>query len=208
MADIMYIQVSPRDRSKSTAVAEAFVTAYKQYNPNDNVETVNIFELDLPPFDGPALQAKYNIMHGNESTPNEKAAWAGVEHLIHQFKAADKYVLSIPMWNFGIPYRLKQYFDVIVQPGYTFNFDHETGYEGLVKDKPVFIAYARGGDYTTPEMASLDFQQTYMNTILGFIGLTDITDVIVQPTLQGGPEVAAEKLRLAIEQAQKIAAEF
>ena len=55
-------------------------------------------------------------MHGQESSEDELRAWTRVEDVIADFKAADKYVLSVPMWNFGIPYRLKQYFDVLVQP--------------------------------------------------------------------------------------------
>ena len=55
---------------------------------------------------------------------------------IEQFVNADKFLLAIPMWNFGIPYRLKQYLDVILQPGYTFSFSPETGYSGLVTGKP------------------------------------------------------------------------
>ena len=35
-----------------------------------------------------------------------------VETLIADFTAADKYVLATPMWNFGVPYRLKHYIDL------------------------------------------------------------------------------------------------
>ena len=49
------------------------------------------------------------------------------------------------MWNFSIPYRLKHYLDIIIQPTYTFSYTPETSYQGLVTGKPIFIAYARGG---------------------------------------------------------------
>jgi hypothetical protein len=81
-------------------------------------------------------------------------------------KSADKYVLSLPMWNFSIPYRLKQYIDILVQPGYTFSVG-ENGYEGLVKNKPVLVVYARGGAF--PEgsgMEAFDMQKKYMELLL------------------------------------------
>ena len=134
MAKLLYIQASPRDRSKSTKVAQAFLDSYRQTHPADEMVTLNVFEKDLPPFDGFAVQAKYSIMHGKEHTKDEAQAWSQVEALIDEFKSADKYLFSVPMWNFGIPYRLKQYIDLIVQPGYTFTAD-ENGYQGLVKDK-------------------------------------------------------------------------
>ena len=127
MAKVLYIQASPRgERSYSTAAAEAFLASYREANPKDEIVTINLFTKELPPFDGNALQAKYNIMHGEEHSEQDRAAWRAVEAIIEEFKAADKYVLSIPMWNFGIPYALKHYIDLIVQPGYTFRFDPET----------------------------------------------------------------------------------
>ena len=79
--------------------------------------------------------------------------WKGVERVIEAFKSADKYVFSVPMWNFGIPWRLKQYIDILVQPGSTFRYDEE-GYRGLVTGKRAFLAYARGGEYGAPEAAA------------------------------------------------------
>ena len=152
MATVFYIKASPRtERSHSIAVADAFIDEYKKTHPNDKVETFDIFSELLPVFDGLAVEAKYLIMHGKQHTPHHAAAWKPVEEVIAQFKAADKYLLAVPMWNFSIPYRLKQYIDIITQPGYTFSFDPETGYQGLVKDKPMLIVYARGGEYSAPE---------------------------------------------------------
>ena len=61
------------------------------------------------------------------------------------FKSADKYLVSLPMWNFSIPYKLKQYIDLLVHRGLTFSFTPEGGYKGLVTGKPLVAVYARGG---------------------------------------------------------------
>jgi FMN-dependent NADH-azoreductase len=50
-----------------------------------------------------------------------------------------------------------------------------------------------------------DFQTTYLEFILGFMGITDIRRVIVEPTLEGGPEVAQTRRQAAIVQAHDMA---
>jgi len=209
MSRVFYIQASPRiERSYSIAVADAFVSAYKQANPKDEVVTINLFKKDLPPFDGLTVQAKYTILHGLKTSPEELAAWKKVEDVIAEFKSADKYVMAVPMWNFGIPYRLKQYLDIIVQPTYTFSFSPQEGYKGLVKGKPIFVSYSRGGAYPKGSAEeAFDLQTKYLHLILGFIGFTDIRTQVVEPTL-AGPEVAKQKREEAIAKAKEMAKAF
>jgi len=209
MSKLFYIQASPRiERSYSIAVADAFVSAYKQANPKDEIVTINLFKKDLPSFDGLAVQAKYAILHGLKHSPEELAAWKKVEEVIAEFKSADKYVMAVPMWNFGIPYRLKQYLDIIVQPTYTFSFSPREGYKGLVKGKPVFVSYSRGGAYPKGSAEeAFDLQTKYFQLALGFIGFTDIRTLVVEPTL-AGPEVAKKKREEAIAKAKEMAKTF
>ena len=209
MSKVFYIQASPRiERSYSIAVADAFVSAYKQANPKDGVVTINLFKKDLPSFDGLAVQAKYAILHGQKHSPEELAAWKKVEDVIAEFKSADKYVMAVPMWNFGIPYRLKQYVDIIVQPTYTFSFSPQEGYKGLVKGKPIFVSYSRGGAYPKGSAEeAFDLQTKYFQLALGFIGFTDIRTLVVEPTL-AGPEVAKQKREEAIAKVKEMALKF
>lgn len=209
MSKLLYIQASPRiERSYSISVADAFVSAYKQANPKDEVLTINLFKKDLPSFDGLAVQAKYTILHGLKHTPEELVAWKKVEEVIAEFKSVDKYVMAVPMWNFGIPYRLKQYLDIIVQPTYTFGFSPKEGYKGLVLGKPIFVSYSRGGAYETGSPAeAFDLQTKYLQLALGFIGFTDIRALIVEPTL-AGPDVAKQKREEAIAKAKEMATTF
>lgn len=210
MASILYIKASPRgDRSHSTAITQAFLNAYSQAHPDDDVTTLDVFHDDLPAFDFDAVSAKYKIMHGQDHTEDDKRVWGAVVAIIEQFKAADKYVVATPMWNFSIPYRLKHYIDILVQPGLTFTVAEDGNYQGLVTDKPVFIAYARGGAYPSgTEMEAFDLQKKYLELILGFIGFTDIRSVIVEPTLMEGPEAAAKSKDAALAQAREMAKSF
>ena len=210
MSKLLYLSASPlASRSFSTAVAEAFVESYRAAYPKDAIVRRDLFAENLPTFDGHKLTAKYAILNGQPHTAEQRKAWQAIEAVIEDFKSADKYVLSVPMWNFGIPYRLKQYFDVIVQPGYTFSFSPSEGFKGLVTGKPIFVVLARGGEYASgTEAAALDFQKPYVEGILRFIGFTDICSIVVEPTMMAGEEVARKKRKDAIERARQMAREF
>ena len=208
MATVLYLQASPRKTqdSYSSRAANAFIEAYRKLHPGDQVVTRNVVDSTLPEFNQVAADGKYAIMHGKPHTPEQAAAWRDVEKEAAAFKAADKVVLAAPMWNFGIPYRLKQYLDVLVQPTLTFSFDPVKGYDGLVKGKPVLLVLSRGGDY--PAGSPVDFQLPYLKFVFQFIGFTDFRTLLVEPTLAGGPDVAAAKLAAAIQQAPALAATF
>lgn len=209
MSQLLFVNASPRgERSFSLAAAEAFAAVYREAHPADEIQVIDLFQKDLPPFDGAALDAKYAILSGGRPSEAQKGAWKVVEDAIAEFKSADKYLFALPMWNFGIPYRLKHYIDVITQPGYTFSFSPESGYQGLVTGKPVQAVYARGGAYPagTPAEA-FDLQTRYFELWLGFIGLTDVRRLVVEPTL-GHADGGAEVRRQAIANARKAATGF
>lgn len=207
MSLLLYIESSPRKkRSSSIKVAQTFIDSFKNAHPTNEVEYLDLWNLDMPEFDGDVIAAKYSIMNGQAQTESQRKAWRRIEELIHQFKKADKYLISVPMWNFNIPYKLKQYIDIIVQPSYTFSYSPEQGYKGLVVNKPVELVYARGGDYHEGSGAEfLDLQVKYMNTILNFIGFTDIRQVVIEPTIGGSKDTVLEH---AIEEAKKAGASF
>jgi len=208
MSRILYIQSSPRgERSKSITVANTFVQTYTKKNPADQIDRINIFEEELADFGSLAVKAKYTVMHGKSHTPEETKAWQGVEETIERFKAADKYIFAVPMWNFSIPWRLKQYIDILLQPSYTFAVTDD-GYKGLLENRKVFISYARGGDYSSEQAQDYDMQSKYLELILGFMGLTDIISIKVEPTLASGPDVANETLEQAKAKARKMALYF
>jgi FMN-dependent NADH-azoreductase len=208
MPKLLYIESSPRKkRSHSIAVADAFLTAYRKANPGDEVVTLDLWETTLPEFDGYTIDAKYQVLHGQNFDEQQQMAWNAVVAVCDEFKSADKYVISLPMWNFGIPYKLKHYIDVLAQPGQTFSFSPATGYSGLVTGKPVAVVYARGGAYGNGGPGSMDFQKSYMDLLLGFIGFTDIRSIFVEPTLVASEDVT-KTVTEAIAVAQEIANTF
>jgi len=209
MSKLLHIEASPRgERSASINVARHFIKAYKAAHPNDTVETLDLWHTALPEFDGATLDSKYAIMHGQSFTPEQQQAWAAVTSVAEQFKSADKYVFSLPMWNFGIPYKLKHFLDVILQPGLTFSFSPTEGYKGLVTGKPIVAVYARGGAYGPGTgMEAYDSQSTYLKQALGFIGFTGIKEIFVEPTM-ASPTSKDEAMAKANQQATELAATF
>jgi len=207
MAEVLYINASPLgERSHCTAVAEAFIQAYREKNPRDTLATLDLHAVELPPFNAQAVDGKWAVASGKAAPAEARRLWSEVEQVIARFKAADKYVLAVPMWNFGIPYVLKHYLDVIVQPRLTFRVTPEGAYEGLLKGKKAFLALARGGDYSAGSgLEALDHQKPYLELILGFMGIQDLSAAVIEGT--AGKD-ASERKRRALEEARRLAAEF
>jgi FMN-dependent NADH-azoreductase len=206
MAKLLHILASPRVESYSTRVAEAFIDAYQKARPDDDIEVLDLAHADIPPFLAPQAKAKYAVIAGQPPHDEAEAAWQPVIKTINHFKRFDKYVISSPMWNFGVPYRLKQYIDVIVQPSLTVAFSPAKGYTGLVTGRPLMLILARGGEYHTGNpLETFDFQESYLRCIFGFIGFTDIKTVYIQGTMQNKPEQVEAVTRRAIAEAAEAA---
>ncbi len=211
MTRLLYVTSSPQAPSVSYSrrVSDAFVASYHSRHPEDEIDVLDLWEEHLPDFGPVASSWKVKAMLGQPPSAAEEAERRVVEVSTSRFLAADKYVFSVPMWNFSIPYKLKHYLDVIVQPRLTFGFHHGTGYFGLVPStRPLQLIVARAGAYPLGAPAeAMDHQLPYLRMIFGFMGLTDIRIEILDGTGLGHD--AAEPVALsAIERAVKEGAEF
>jgi FMN-dependent NADH-azoreductase len=118
------------------------------------------------------------------------------EQLVSQFLAADVVVIGAPMYNFSIPSQLKSWIDRVAQVGRTFKYT-EQGPQGLAGGKTVIVASSRGGVYSSnPALAGLDHQESYLRTVFGFFGVTDIRFVRAEGIAMG-PAARAEALSTA-----------
>lgn len=208
MARVLHVQASPRERSYSRRTAEAFLEAYRDSHPGDTVETLHVFDAALPPFRAAAASAKMAVLAGGEPGGEPADVWQDVVKVIDHFRSFDKYVISSAMWNFSIPYPLKHYIDVIVQPRQTFYYDDQGQSVGMVTGKPAMLVLARGGAYPTGgPAAAMDMQRTYLELILKFIGFQRIEAILIEPTI-GKPEAVEPRLDRAIEEARRQAKSF
>ena len=144
---LLHIVASPRgENSRTLSISREFLDSFAEKNPGAEIEELDLFDMDLPPLSGDALDAKYAMLSGLELDDELQKVWDRVDALATQFLSSDAYLITAPMWNFGIPYRLKHYIDVIVQVGYCFRFT-ENGAEGLVKNRKMICITSRGSDY-------------------------------------------------------------
>lgn len=201
----LYIKASPRtSRSTSSALARTFLTTLSQHNPDLGIDTLPLWNADLPEFDGALIDAKYAKLAGLPMSEEQQAAWQRIGGFVDMLKSSDAVVISTPMWNFGIPYKLKHWIDLITQPGLTFSFDPATGYSPLLSARPTLVILSSAGDYSNgPSRGRPDLATPYLTEAFKFIGLKDLALVRVGPTV-GDPaavasaKAAAEKSLLAL----------
>ena len=185
MTTLLHISASPRGaKSESLAIAETFLSAYRETHPDNTIETWDLWDGTLPEFGPAAAHAKMAVFAGADPMGDEAAAWRAAGQSFERFAAADEYLFSVPMWNAGIPYILKQFIDVISQPGMVFGFDGELGYTGLVTGRKAAVVYTSAvyGVGRPPSFGS-DFQAPYLRDWLNWAGIEDITEVAFRPNL-------------------------
>jgi len=189
MPTVLHLEASPKGAdSASSALARAFLEAYAERHPGDRIETLSVWNTDLPAFGPEHARAKFAPLLGEKLTAEQEAAWDVVKQTIRAFDSADKLVISCPMWNFSIPHALKNYIDVIVQPGLRFSAKVENGvlvHFGLLRDRPTQLLLTRS---STPEGDAHDFQLPYLRHILGFIGIEDVRALVAGATTKPAGE--------------------
>ena len=152
MKTLMHIAASPRiQRSHSRKLAEYFIGKFLKENPDYTLDQYDIAKGELAQFTEPGATAKFKSLRNVPMTLDETAQWIAAQDEFKRFAAADKYVFSVPMWNFGLPYHFKQYIDLITQPGWLFGAD-EKGYFGLCKGKSALFCCATGSFYPEKEL--------------------------------------------------------
>ena len=195
MPKLFHLNCSPRGDSESAAGARVFLDGFHKARPDWDIDVMNLWRDHLPEFEGYVLEAKYVRMNGRAFTDSQRDAFAVAERIAIRLALADRVLISTPMWNFSIPYKLKQWFDVIIQPGLTFRFDPSTGYQPLLKDRPTVVIVASGGDFITGmNRGRTDMATPYLREALRFIGVSDVRFVPIGPTTgPAGPIKAARE---------------
>ena len=191
---ILQINASARSEGgNSTRLANAITAHLKSHHPEAEVEVRDLARNPLPFLDEAGVTALFTP--ADQRTPEQIARIAQDEAMIARVQAADVLVLGVPMYNFGVSVQLKSFIDSIARAGITFRYT-ESGPEGLLKGKRVYVACARGGVYRdTPA----DSQTPYLRQVLGFLGMTDV-EFIYAEGMNMGPE-SAEKSFAAAEAA-------
>jgi len=185
MTRLLAIEASPRKSSSLSADAgRIFLEEFWKLRPDVAIDRLDLWRTELPEFDGATISAKYATLAGRALDANEDKAWRTIAATIDRLRRADAILIATPMWNFGIPYKLKHWIDLITQPGLTFSFTPQVGYRPLLVSKPTIVILSSAGDYSNgASFGRPDLATPYLQAALGFIGLTKVSFVPIGPTV-------------------------
>lgn len=207
MSNVLVIKAHPmsNESSRSIRILKAFLTAYKEKQPDDQVTVLDLYDQDaVPEIDGDILTAWQKLRSGipiEELTVNQQAKVAAFDASLEQFLAADKIVIANALWNLNIPTRLKAWFDTINVAGKTFRYT-ENGPVPMTTGKKALHIQSNGGFYEGQDPAS-----QYVKLILNFVGVDPVEQIFIEG-VDYDPSKSEEILAAATKQAEEIAATF
>lgn len=216
-ARLLYVEASPRGaQSFSARVAAAFLQGFLEKNPGALIDCMYLFETPLPEFDHEA--AEWITQHALEDTARRKAAaldakWTPLVQEIDRLTMADKVVISSAMWNLSVPYKLKQYIDIVVQPGLTIFSDKNGKRWGAMQGKRLQLILASGGNSTVRAVnegsaSFLDFHSLYLEQVGKLLGFTEVQTLMIRPTVNGTHEDIDVMLKEKLAEAYAVGADF
>ncbi|WP_346860298.1 NAD(P)H-dependent oxidoreductase [uncultured Draconibacterium sp.] len=201
MSKVLYIKANakPEGESRTFRISDSLIHKYMEIHPEDEITVLDLYEENLQFLPKGKLQELRNV-----------AGDAGKDHPIlkyaYQFLQADKYIISEPIWNLGIPAILKAYIDYVAVGGITFTYTAH-GPVGMCHNKKAVNIITRGGDYSSQPMESLEMADKYLRNIFRFMGITDFTTVAAD-RLDVITEDTEQILHSAIEEAEELALAF
>lgn len=210
MKKLLFITCSPRgEQSHSYQLAEYFTHNFITKSDGEwCVEPINLWDLSLPAIDFNVSNAKYAIMSGKALSPKEQSSWETIKYHCDRFNKADFIVIALPMWNFGIPYILKHYIDVITQPEICFSWSPATGYVPLVESKQCVLVSSSAADFRLGSgNEHNDFAVPYLNEWLKVYFGHQVEHLDFSPTALADTDVEAVKA-IAFEQADVLISTF
>ena len=125
MATLLHVSASPRGARRSPRDRPDVPRRVPRATPPDTSRGVGPLGRHAPAFGPAAAAAKMAVFAGAEPRAMRPDAWRAATETFRRFDAADYYLFSVPMWNAAVPYILKQFIDVVSQPGMIFGFDPE-----------------------------------------------------------------------------------
>lgn len=181
------------DQGQSAQLAGSFISRWSEQNPEGTVIERDLAVDPVPHLDGFRMGA-LNTPEADR-TPEQQAVVALADQLLAEVKSADVIVIGLPMYNFSVPSQLKSWFDHLARAGVTFQYT-ETGVEGLIEDRPVYLISTRGGVYGDE---GSNMQISYVKQLLSFMGLNNQQLVVAEGlALDDQREAALEKARAAL----------
>lgn len=194
----------PASEAVSSKMYETFMEAVKGAS-NLNVTTYDVFEEDTPYFGQDLFNAFGKMQNGGELTDVEQRLVAAKQKAMDALTAADVVVFAFPLWNLTIPAKLQTFIDYVYAAGFAFKYDAEGNMINLMTDKKAIFLSARGGIYSTPEMAPMEMAANYMRNVFGGIfGMQIIGEVVIEGH-NAMPDKAQDIIAAGLEQVKEVA---
>lgn len=196
----LIINAHPDPQNKTAYCTNRLVDCLTEKLPDATV--LNLYNEDIPELTAETLPL-YGSVYDEKSSlsKREQQILARRAELIEQFKAADRLIIAMPMHNFSVTSRLKDYLDNIIMGGQTFQFS-ENGPQGLMGGHKALLVQSSGSVYSTGPLAPWEQSYPFLRTVFGMLGF-DSTDIVraegtTDPNI--GPDVAVECACTELEQ--------
>ena len=196
----LIINAHPDPQNKTAYCTNRLVDCLSKKLPDASV--LNIYNEDIPELTAETLPL-YGSVYDEKSSlsKREQQILARRAELIEQFKAADRLIIAMPMHNFSVTSRLKDYVDNIIMGGQTFQFS-ENGPQGLMGGHKALLVQSSGSVYSTGPLAPWEQSYPFLRTVFGMLGF-DSTDIVraegtTNPGI--GPDAAVERACAELEQ--------
>ncbi|MEH7853454.1 NAD(P)H-dependent oxidoreductase [Bacillus thuringiensis] len=189
--------------SVSIKVLNHFLVSYKELIPNnETIEQINLYDDVVPMIDKTVLSAWEKQGNGQQLTDEEQKVTERMSEILQQFKSAKTYVIVLPLHNFNIPSKLKDYMDNIMIARETFKYI-ETGSVGLLKDgRRMLVIQASGGIYTNDDWyTEVEYSHKYLKAMFNFLGIEDYQIVRAQGTAVLDPNEVLQNAYKEVEEA-------
>lgn len=197
--------------SVSLQVLNHFLKAYKELIPEREViEQINLYSDVVPMIDKTVLNAWEKQQKEQELTSQEKKVTKRMSEILQQFKSSNTYIIVLPLHNFNIPSKLKDYMDNIMIARETFKYT-ENGSVGLLKEgRRMLVIQASGSIYTNNDWyTEVDYANKYLKSMFNFLGIEDYQIVRAQGTALLDPnEVLQQAYKEVEEAASRLAPEL
>lgn len=196
----LIINAHPDPQNKTAYCTNRLVDCLTEKLPDASM--LNLYNEDIPELTAETLPL-YGSVYDEKSSlsKREQQILARRAELIEQFKAADRLIIAMPMHNFTVTSRLKDYLDNIIMGGQTFQFS-ENGPQGLMGGHKVLLVQSSGSVYSTGPLAPWEQSYPFLRTVFGMLGF-DSTDIVraegtTNPGI--GPDAAVERACAELEQ--------
>ncbi|MDD9268445.1 FMN-dependent NADH-azoreductase [Paenibacillus sp. GCM10023248] len=169
--------------SISLEVGKHFIENYRKLNPNETIEQIDLYAEEIPEVNSTVLNAWGKFASNGELTEDERRVTDRMNTILQQFKRAKKYVIIMPLHNFNIPSRLKDYMDNIMIARETFKYT-ENGAVGLLTDgRSLLVIQGSGAVYTNNDWyTDNEFSHKYLKSMFNFLGVEDYQIIRAQGT--------------------------